>query len=444
MAAMQGSSVVRSGSASLLRSALRAVFRRIARIYFREIEVAGAVPGKDTHGRIFGANHVNGLVDPVLVLTHAPCEASPIAKATLFSIPGLNVLLSAAGAVPIVRRRDNPDKSASDNDAVFARIAKHLHDGGNILIFPEGTSHSEPHLVSVRSGAGRMLAAAKALGATGTSFQSVALEFEDRETFRSRALVLYGPVRDVDALGKTGDALAEEVTRTFAQDLSELLVEGRTWEERRLIARVTELYVNDTSDKSLARWNDVGRRAERASKLLSADPDLITGLRTQVDAYFTHLEAAGTTDDVVSGHANAGARRTALLLLILPLALLGMVLYFLPYQLPRLVVRRSNPDRDVVSTYKLGVGLLAFPVWAGAFVTAAFLRLPLAVAAYATALVLTAPFAALAWLDDVDALASRARALLPGQARAAQTRLREERAALMKVLEGLRSRVEDG
>ena len=429
---------------SVLRSGLRAVFRRIARIYFREIEVCGAVPEKDTRGRIFGANHVNGLVDPVLVLTHAPCEASPIAKATLFSIPGLNVLLSAAGAVPIVRRSDNPDKSASDNDEVFARIAKHLHEGGNILIFPEGTSHSEPHLVSLRSGAGRMLAAAKALGAKGTSFQAVALEFEDRETFRSRALVLYGPARDVDALAVTGDALAAEVTRTFAQDLSELLVEGRTWDERRLIARVAELYVNDTSDRSLARWNDVGRRAERASKLLTAEEDVVTHVREKVDAYFTHLDGAGLTDDVVSGHANTGARRTALLLLLLPLAVVGMLLYFLPYQLPRLVVRRSNPDRDVVSTYKLGVGLLAFPLWAAMLVLLSFWKLPLAAALYATALVLLAPFASLAWLDDVDALAARARSLLPGQARAAQSRLSEERAALMGVLESLRARVEPG
>jgi 1-acyl-sn-glycerol-3-phosphate acyltransferase len=429
----------------VLRSALRAVFRRVARIYFREIEVAGAVPPANTGGRIFGANHVNGLVDPVLVLTHAPCEASPIAKATLFSIPGLRILLSAAGAVPIVRRRDNPDKNASDNDEVFSRIAKHLSQGGNILIFPEGTSHSEPHLVSLRSGAGRMLDAARALGATGLSFQSVALEFEDRETFRSRALVLYGPVRDVDSMGKTGDALAQEITRTFAEDLSELLVEGRTWEERRLIARVTELYVNDSDDKTLSRWNEVGRRAERASKLLSmegTDPALLADLRAKVDAYFTHLEATGLTDDVVSGHANAGARRTTLLLLILPLALTGMLLYFLPYQLPRLVVKRTNPDRDVVSTYKLGVGLAAFPLWALGLIAVAFLKLPPAAAAYATAVIVTSAFAALAWLDDLDALASRARTLLPGQAQAAEARLKQERVALMSEVEKLRERVE--
>src|ERR1041385_8708476 len=118
------------------RAGLLAVFRRIARIYFREIEVAGVVPAPTTGGRLFAANHVNGLVDPILVLTQAPCPISPVAKSTLWKIPGLTWLLDAVDAVPIVRRRDVPEKSASDNEAVFARVATHLDSGGNILIFP--------------------------------------------------------------------------------------------------------------------------------------------------------------------------------------------------------------------------------------------------------------------------------------------------------------------
>src|SRR5258706_8625712 len=106
-----------------VRSALLLLFRRIARIYFREIEVAGHVPAGDTGGRLFAANHVNGLVDPILVLTQAPCSISPVAKSTLWKIPGLTWLLDAAEAVPIVRRRDVPGKTESDNEAVFVRVA---------------------------------------------------------------------------------------------------------------------------------------------------------------------------------------------------------------------------------------------------------------------------------------------------------------------------------
>src|SRR4051812_37755155 len=133
------------------RSALLLLFRRIVAIYFRDIEVAGEVPRADAGGRLFAANHVNGLVDPILVLTQAPCAISPVAKSTLWKIPGLKWLLDAADAAPIVRRRDDPNKSEKDNEAVFERVASPLSHGGNILISPEGTSHNEPHLLELRS-----------------------------------------------------------------------------------------------------------------------------------------------------------------------------------------------------------------------------------------------------------------------------------------------------
>src|SRR5262249_10768337 len=103
----------------LVRDVLRALFRRVIAIYFREIEVVGELPWPDAGGRLFAANHVNALVDPILVLTSAPCQISPVAKSTLWKIPGLRWLLDVANAVPIVRRRDDPNKDAAKNDAIF-------------------------------------------------------------------------------------------------------------------------------------------------------------------------------------------------------------------------------------------------------------------------------------------------------------------------------------
>jgi 1-acyl-sn-glycerol-3-phosphate acyltransferase len=136
-----------------LRTALVSTFRRVIRLYFRDIERLGVPPASDTRGRVFVSNHTNALIDPVVVLTDAACEISPVAKSTLWSVPGLSWLLNKAGAVPIVRRKDNATKDAGSNADVFEKIAAHLGDGGNILIFPEGTSHSEPHLAPLRSGA---------------------------------------------------------------------------------------------------------------------------------------------------------------------------------------------------------------------------------------------------------------------------------------------------
>src|SRR3954468_3510267 len=116
----------------LVRAGLVWAFRRIIGVYFREIEVTGNLPAPDTGGRIFVSNHTNGLVDPVLVLTTAPCRISPVAKSTLWKIAGLRWLLDATGAVPIVRKRDDPTKQAGSNEEIFDRVAGSLAGGQNI------------------------------------------------------------------------------------------------------------------------------------------------------------------------------------------------------------------------------------------------------------------------------------------------------------------------
>ena len=209
-----------------VRGVLMSTFRRVMRLYFRQVERVGAPPGPETRGRVIVSNHTNALIDPILVLTDAACEISPVAKSTLWSIPGLRWLLDRAGAVPIVRRQDTPDKDGAANGAVFDKVAEHLARGGNILIFPEGTSHSEPHLAPLRTGAARMLLAAEQARGIPPTFQAAALEFDARADCRSRCLVLWGPVRRfADMHGTTEEERVRAATAQMEEDLRELLVE---------------------------------------------------------------------------------------------------------------------------------------------------------------------------------------------------------------------------
>jgi hypothetical protein len=438
------------------RSALAFLFRRICRIYFREIEVAGERPSPGTRGRLFAANHVNGLVDPILVLTQAPCTISPIAKSTLWKIPGLRWLLDIAEAVPIVRRKDVPGKSVTENEAVFVRIATHLANGGNILIFPEGVSHSEPRLVPLRSGAGRMLSRAYAEPTQygpphELTFQAVALEFDQRDIFRSRALVLFGPVRRVAEM--KGADLATAITEALARDLSELLVEADTWEQRRVLVRVAEMFAEDADDTSLAHLNRLGRRIGQARRVLaSSAPNDVRSIEERVRAYMARLEQEEISDDVVARIARgtdaglelARVARAAAMIVTLPLAIAATVIYWFPYQLPRFITRKLKGDPDLASTYKLGIGLVVFPVWALATTTLAFVELPSSNLAWLVALVVVvSPFAALSWLDQWDRRAARASLLVPlEQRRERLEALAIERTTLMRDLDKLRERAE--
>jgi len=394
-----------------IRRALTRFFGFVVRMYFRKVEVIGDVPGPEVAGRLFAANHVNALVDPILVVTTSACAISPVAKSTLWSIPGLRWMLDLADAVPIVRKRDAPGKSAKDNDAVFERVARHLVSGGNILIFPEGTSHNEPALVPFRTGAGRMLARARSEGGEGLTVQPVGLEFEEREIFRSRVLVVYGKPIPIDTFdAPNDDALAAAITARMREELTELVVEGATWDERLLVTRVAELLANEGPDRTLAGWNAIGRQAEAARKLLADDDPILLEVRAKVTRYFDALHEARADDLGVKSRTNLAPRSPAALvglLVILPLALLGSAIFFLPYQVPRLVVRVTKEESsDLTSTYKLAAGLLVFPLWAAAVAVLLVCTLPLPglERGLAVVAVLVSPFAALVWQDRLPRL----------------------------------------
>ncbi|NOU28894.1 MAG: hypothetical protein HOO96_13400 [Polyangiaceae bacterium] len=421
-----------------VKRALRVFFSRVMRVYFRDIEVTGAPPEARTGGRIFVANHVNGLVDPVLVLTMCACPISPIAKSTLWNIPGLRWLLDSAGAVPIVRKRDNPGKSDKDNDAVFEKVAEHLGRGGNVLIFPEGTSHNEPKILPLKSGAARMLARARASGATGLSFQAVGLEFDARDTFRSRVLVVYGPVRPLDELGLEGDALVSAVVTKMREDLDDVLITADSWDGRILTARVATMFANDAGDASLEGWSAIGRRVETARDLLeNEDPAAVRAVKDAVREYYARLAVAHTSDEIVSGAAKATERSRAHLAL-LPLAFVGVLLFIVPYRIPRAVAALAKGSPDVASTYKLGAGLVAYPLWLALLVASALYFAPAPWSFALVALVVVTPFAALSWLDRQD----RVRSLGQLPSREVMESLQRERAAVMASLVTARDRVE--
>jgi len=417
---------------------LRGIFQRLLRIYFSEIEVAGEVPTNETARRLFAANHVNGLIDPLLVLTTTPCAISPLGKAPLFEIPVLGALLTAVDAVPVVRKRDDPNKAEGASRAMFEKVAAHFAKGGNVLIFPEGTSHNEPHLLPTRSGAAHMLALAHEQGTPGLTFQTVGLEFEGRDTFRSRALVIYGPVRDIDDFAKGPGPIAERIKKALEEDLRSLLFATAAWEDRYLIARVAELFANDEGDRTVTRFFEIARRAVVA-KSAAEKKGLDVALVARATDYFRALDRARFSDEEVAGlpfaRTAGGKERAVMLTLLLPFAVMGAVLFALPYHLPRWLTKEAT--RDVVSTYKLGIGLIAFPVWFF-FVSLVLVTLFAQVLSLwaslivAPALLFLTLYAAFVWLDRDERLLRRLRFFRTDAA--TRERLRSQRDALMREL----------
>ncbi len=251
--------------------------------------------------------------------------------------------------------------------------------------------------------------------------------------------MLYGPVREVDAFAEEGDALVAALTERLREDPSALLVEGATWPERLLIARVAEMLANDTGDRSLLRWNSIGREVKTARRALrDGDEAKVARIGAAVNRYHDLLAQEGLADaQLAAGEAPRGSLWGATaLLLALPLAAIGVVLYALPYQVPKIAARRVANEADEISTYKLGAGLLVYPIWAAALIALGAALLPVKLAVVSAGVALLSPVAALAWLDRTPEL----RRSLRLRARAARLEeLREARREAMALVEETRA-----
>ncbi|MGZ3455329.1 MAG: hypothetical protein ACXVEF_37340, partial [Polyangiales bacterium] len=189
-------------------------------------------------------------------------------------------------------------------------------------------------------------------------------------------------------------------------------------------------------------WSTIGRQVEAARDALGeAGATLYREVDQAVTGYFELLERSGVNEDqVVAGlpRKSGAALRGALLLALSPLAATGAALYAIPYQLPKLAARFAKGEGDVVSTYKLGIGLVVYPLWMGGLVTGAMLLLPPPISLAGAAIAIASPFATLAWLDRAQRLRAEWTALTGADLQA----LRRARDRAVAAIERARSHLD--
>jgi glycerol-3-phosphate O-acyltransferase/dihydroxyacetone phosphate acyltransferase len=333
--------------------AMRGLARLLIRIFFRGVEIEGAdrLPGRGPV--IVVANHTNGLVDGLLLMATLRRYPRFLGKSTLFRIPPLWPFLKLAGVIPVYRAADGV--STERNTSAFATSNRLLARGGVVAIFPEGISHDEVSVQPLRTGAARIaLAAADGGGAPDVVIAAAGLLYDDKATFRSRALVRVGEPAAVSAWvdryrADERDAV-REVTESVAEQLDEVSPPYASWSQADELVRIADVVLR-SPDESLPQDVDLADRTAIAESLASLEerPELhrqFAALRAAFAAYGRDLNLLGLDDAQVAARYSRGSLRRSVawsavkVAAAIPFAAVGVVVHVIPFQVMKLVAQR--------------------------------------------------------------------------------------------------------
>jgi glycerol-3-phosphate O-acyltransferase / dihydroxyacetone phosphate acyltransferase len=345
----------------MLYASVRRVVGFALRVFYR-LEVVGSDFPLQGPLLLVG-NHPNALIDPALLLAVCPRPLTFLAKAPLFHLPVLGWLLRAIDARAVQRRQDGAQDSKA-NTAVLEASASALASGHALAIFPEGKSHSDPRLAELRTGAARMALAA------GVPVQvlPVGLTYAEKGRFRSTAHVEVGARLHVSPLPEVTPSAVRALTAQIGDALRAVTLQLGAWEDLPLIATAEALYVLRTKGPA----EDAERRrlfARGMALLRDEQPERYAALRAEVGALARRLELLQAEPGSVAIHYRVSTvarflvRNVLALVLGLPLATLGLVL-FLPWSLAvRGAVAAAHVEDDMVATVKLLAALVLGPLY---------------------------------------------------------------------------------
>ena len=366
---------------------------------------------------IVAANHPNSLVDALLIFRCGGRITRPLGRAPLFDRLLLGPVLRALGGIPVYRREDDPE-ATHRNEQMFRSAVDALHRGGAIQIYPEGRSHSEPHLAEFRTGTARIALQAEEAAdwGLGLSIVPVGITYAAKELARTEVAVRFGKAfgcADLKrAFREDPVATGRRLTERIEKGIRRQTLNFDRHRDRVLVEVAEQLYVRESRwvpwrvrERLGTRFPRLQRFARGLEWIRVAHPEEHRRLIEKVERY------AALSEELHAGEGDVPRRysflpvaryvlvRGTLLTLGLPFALAGSLLWAPVARLPGLVVWRVKPQVEITATVKLAVLLGgAFAAWI-LWLVLGYLAGGVALAVVAAVLASACGFVTMLWVE---------------------------------------------
>ena len=346
-------------------------------LFYRKIVVEGKENIPKDEPVIFAPNHQNAVMDPLAVIQTSGRQVVFLARADIFKSKILARLFSWLKILPVYRIRDGAD-SLKNNSAIFSSAIRVMEHKLPIGLFPEAAHSNKRHLLSFKKGVPRIAFQAE----EENNFQldvkilPIGIYYSRYNKFRSILHIRYGKPLAVadfideykenqnkgmnslrDAMKKATEPLVINITNLEFYDMYESL---RTIYFKKVAKRLKFKELNQ-SNKFIADKMTV----KQLNRFGQKHPEELNNLRDKVEQLY-HLAKKFSLSYQSIAKPKLNLFRLVwnsfLLILFFPLFVYGLINNFIPYIIPKILVRRFK-DLQFHSSVKFISGLVLFPLF---------------------------------------------------------------------------------
>ena len=342
--------------------------------YFKTIKVTGKENIPSTGPIIFVANHPSTLMDPVVIGAIVKPQIYFLAAAEFMGKGVVTWLMSKLfNMIPVYRPDTQPNKTAKNAD-IFEKCYTHLANKGSILIFPEGSSVTEKHLRSLKTGTARIALGTEKMSDVKVQIIPIGLNYTDPHTFQSDLFVNIGmpiyttgielnSITDEFEKAKALTAIIHERLKENVFHIEDIRLEA-LFEK---ISNVSKHELQSTEGKKLDLTErfELGQDIQKGLEFYAKKhPEVLEILDNKLDNYIKRASFYGITDaSVARGSSKIGWFDYVKIILGIPVFTIGYATNALPYFFSIWAVRKMKVDESFQGSIGLSFGLISYLIW---------------------------------------------------------------------------------
>ncbi|MDZ7877498.1 MAG: 1-acyl-sn-glycerol-3-phosphate acyltransferase [Saprospiraceae bacterium] len=336
-------------------------------VYFRKIHYINKQYLSADGPLVVICNHPNTVVDPLLAIMYAREPVFLLANYSLFKNPIAGAILRTLFCIPVKRVKDVAERENRDNDDAFRKSEQHLKEKRSIFLAAEGSSYTERHIRTFKTGAARILFAAESQSdfKLNVRILPVGLTYFDPLKFGSDVVVEVGaPFSAADWKDRYAQN-PQETVNNFMQYIEDkfhdLTIHCENVKEDHFLQKLEAVI---QSEKPLDTEGVYFRSKKILMSIQEWKKSDATGFKVfeqQVETYFSRLKTLKLKD--VKTEKFSVSKSLGLCIVGFPAFIIGLIPNFIPAWIANGLVRWLKLDSAYDTTVRLIFGFfLIFPM----------------------------------------------------------------------------------